>query len=130
MKVALTTITLTPIVISSQCKNRQINSSRSFYITTDCKEPLVLITEPRCDITCYNVQYPQSCVDVEGFEPSCGCKEGYVIDESSGICIPIDQCQKCYKEDGTPVNPGFSYMKSHCEEWYVIIRYKHWCKIF
>jgi hypothetical protein len=65
------------------------------------------IPEPRCDITCYNVQYPQSCVDVEGFEPSCGCKEGYVIDESSGICIPIDQCQKCYKEDGTPVNITF-----------------------
>lgn len=82
-----------------------------------CKHPLVLITEPTCQLTCYTVQYPESCVIPDDMEPSCGCMEGYVLDEESNICIPIHECQKCYKEDGTAVNPGLSYMKSECEEW-------------
>ncbi|VDI42578.1 Hypothetical predicted protein [Mytilus galloprovincialis] len=81
-----------------------------------CEHPLVLLTEPTCQLTCYTVQYPESCVIPDDMEPSCGCMEGYVLDEESNICIPIHECQKCYKEDGTAVNPGLSYMKSECEE--------------
>ncbi|XP_052090843.1 uncharacterized protein LOC127727766 [Mytilus californianus] len=81
-----------------------------------CEHPLVFITEPTCQLTCYTVQYPESCVIPDDMQPSCGCMEGFVLDEESNICIPIHECQKCYKEDGTAVNPGLSYMKSECEE--------------
>ncbi|VDI60313.1 Hypothetical predicted protein [Mytilus galloprovincialis] len=74
----------------------------------ECKDPRILIKEPRCEMSCFTLQYPETCSEDEDFSPRCGCKEGYVIDEATDNCIPVENCV-CYKSDGVPVNVGMTF---------------------
>ncbi|XP_052090877.1 mucin-2-like [Mytilus californianus] len=65
----------------------------------ECKDPRILLKEPRCEMSCFTLQYPETCSEDEDFEPRCGCKEGYVIDEATDDCVPVENCV-CYKSDG------------------------------
>lgn len=91
--------------------------NKSKCVVSECKDPRILIKEPRCEMSCFTLQYPETCSEDEDFSPRCGCKEGYVIDEATDNCIPVENCV-CYKSDGVPVNIGMSFPgPTPCQKW-------------
>lgn len=58
-----------------------------------------------------------TCIESDECLPGCICENGTVRDEN-GNCVPIDNCQYCYMEDGIVLAPGETVPgETICEIW-------------
>ncbi|CAG9839579.1 unnamed protein product [Diabrotica balteata] len=63
-----------------ECKPNEVNACAP----CPCPEPTCQIPKPKCptDVACL-----QACL------PFCACKEGFLRDNSTGICVPKEKCK-------------------------------------
>ena len=68
-------------------------------------------------LTCRDVKMELSCVELDVCSPGCICINGTVRNEN-GECVPIDQCNTCYLDDGSTLAPGATMPGDlPCEIW-------------